>query len=151
MNLAAGLAGSGTTGDATGDVLSGVENVIGSNYADQFTLTLGAGWNVDGGVGNDTVHLATGSGTVTAAQLSGVLTHVEDIDFTASGVAGNLTIDASFIQNMVGAGNASHLTVNLDGNDTLATSGSYVQHTGAEYYFYSDAAMVNQVAQLTVA
>jgi hypothetical protein len=40
----------------------------------------------------------------------GVLSHVETIDFTASDVTANLTVDSNFIQSIVGAGNSSHLT-----------------------------------------
>ena len=149
MTLAA--TGSGTTGDAAGDSLSGIERVIGSSFDDQFTLTMGNGWSIDGGAGNDTVHLAAGSGTVTAAQLSGVLSHVEDIDFTSAGTTANLTVDASLIQTLVGAGNASHLTVNFDAGDTLnvAASAFYTQ-SGADYTFYTDVSHTTQIAQLTV-
>ena len=151
LDLEAG-GGTGSAGDAAGDVLTGITSVIGSGYDDQFTLALGQGWKVDGGAGNDTVHLVANSGVVTAAQLTGVLTHIEDIDFTASGTSANLTIDANFIQQIVGAGTASHLTINLDGNDTIAmANGIYYAHTGSDYTIYSDAAMTQVAAKLTVA
>jgi len=141
----------GTSGEAQGDVLSGIEAVIGSSYADQFTLSLGNGWSIDGGAGSDTVHLAANSGTVTQSSLTTVLSHVEDIDFTASGTAASLTISASFIQSLVGAGNASALTVNLDSNDTISVgAGAYYSQSGADYTFYSDAAHTTQIAKLTV-
>ena len=144
--------GTGSSGDANGDVLTGIEQVIGSAYNDQFTLALGNGWSIDGGAGLDTVRLAANSGTVTGTQLTGVLSHIEDIDFTSAGTAANLTVSASFIQSLVGAGNASALTINLDGNDTInIASGAFYNHTGADYTFYSDATMATQIAKLTVA
>ncbi|MDE2404209.1 MAG: hypothetical protein KGM17_05780 [Sphingomonadales bacterium] len=144
--------GTGTGGEANGDSLSGIEQVIGSSFDDQFTLTLGAGWTVDGGAGTDTVHLAAASGTVTESQLTGVLSHVEDIDFTATGTAANLSISASFVQSLVGAGNASSLTLNLDGNDTISVAaGQFYDHTGNDYTFYSDNTMTTQIAKLTTA
>ena len=84
--------------------------------------------------------------------MTGVLSHVEDIDFTSSGTAANLSVSASFIQSLVGAGNASALTVNLDGNDTInVAAGAFYTHTGADYVFYSDATKATQIAKLTVA
>ena len=81
-----------------------------------------------------------------------MLSHVEDLDFTSTSTAANLTVDASFIQSLVGAGNASALTINLDGNDTLSiANGAFYDHTGADYNFYSDASMATQIAKLTVA
>ena len=152
ITMTLGATGSGTTGDAAGDTLSGIEKILGSSFNDQFTLTLGNGWSVDGGAGTDTVHLAANSGTVTQTNLAGVLSHVEDIDFTSTGTSANLTVDANFIQTMVGAANASQLTVNFDGNDTLSVaSGSFYTHTGADYTFYADSSMTTQVAKLTVA
>ena len=144
--------GSGSSGDASGDVLNGISRVIGSSLDDHFTLGLGNGWSIDGGGGNDTVSLAANSGTVNQAQLASVLSHVGDIDFTGTNVSGDLTIDASFIQSVVGAGNGSHLTINLDGNDTLSiAAGAYSSHLGADYTFYSDSNMTTTVATLTVA
>lgn len=151
LDLAAS-GGTGSAGDANGDVLTGIEHVLGSGFNDQFTLALGNGWSIDGGAGLDTVKLTANSGTVTETQLTGVLSHIEDIDFTSAGTAANLTISASFIQSLVGAGNASALTVNLDGNDTLhVASGAFYNHAGADYTFYSDATMATQIAKLTVA
>ena len=151
ITLTLAASGIGSTGDASGDSLSGIEQVIGSGLDDQFTLTLGNGWSVDGGAGSDTVHLAAGSGTVSAAQLSGVLSQVEDIDFTSAGTSANLTVDASLIQSLVGAGNGSHLTVNFDAGDTLnVAAGAFYTQSGADYTFYTDASHTTQIAQLTV-
>ena len=152
LSLGAGGAGTGTAGDAAGDSLSGIEKVIGSALGDNFTLTLGAGWSLDGGAGNDTVALAANSGLIGTAQLTGVLSHVETLDFTSSNTSANLAVSASFIQSLVGAGNSSALTVHFDGNDTVSIAGgSFYDHTGNDYTFYSDSSLTTQVAKLTVA
>ncbi|MET0362858.1 MAG: calcium-binding protein, partial [Sphingobium sp.] len=153
IGLTLGATGSGTAGDASGDTLSGIEKILGSGYNDNFTLSLGNGWSVDGGAGNDAVHLAANSGSVTAANLMGVLSHVEEIDFTNSNVMANLTIDAAFIQSMVGAGTSSALTIKLDGNDSisLATVPNYSYDNAGHYILYDNSNPTQEVARLTVA
>ncbi|QAY79775.1 hypothetical protein ETR14_07260 [Sphingosinicella sp. BN140058] len=149
MNLASG--GSGSAGDAAGDSLSGIERIIGSGFGDDLTLSLGNGWSVDAGGGNDVVHLAAGSGTVSEANLAGVLSHVETIDFTSAGTNGNLAVDAGFIQSLVGNGASSHLTLDFDAGDTVSVAnGSFYNQAGNEYTFYSDATMTTEVAKLTL-
>ncbi|MFC3594432.1 calcium-binding protein, partial [Novosphingobium piscinae] len=143
--------GSGTLGDASGDSLSGIERVLGSAFSDDFTLTLGNGWSVDGGAGTDSVHFAANSGTIVESQLTGVLTNVEVLDFTSGATSANLTVSASFIQSLVGAGNASALTIDIDSNDNFAIgAGSFVDVQGSDYLFYSDASMSTQIAKMTV-
>lgn len=64
------MAGTGLGGDAQGDTLSGIENLIGSNFNDVLTgdsgsntFTLGAGDDVaQGGAGNDIFMLQSGGG-----------------------------------------------------------------------------------------
>lgn len=152
IGVTLGTGGSGTAGDAAGDTLTGIERVLGSAFNDGFALSLGNGWTLDGGAGSDSVALAANSGSISAAQLTGVLGHVETIDFTSSGTSANLTVDASFIQSLAGAGNASALTFHFDADDSLSVaSGANYQQVGNDYTFYSDSSMTTQVAQLTVA
>ena len=143
--------GTGSLGDASGDSLSGIEQVIGTSFDDGFTLNLSANWSVNGGAGYDTVTMANNSGSISASNLLGVLSNVDDIDFRGSDVQANLTIDANFIQSLVGNGNSSHLTVNFDGDDglTIDPSAHYAQN-GNEYTLYSDASMTTEVARLSV-
>lgn len=69
---------SNTGGDAAGDVLSGLENIIGSNYDDNFTGTSSAN-EINGGSGTDTVSYASSSAGVTVnLTLSGVQTSTGD-------------------------------------------------------------------------
>jgi hypothetical protein len=143
--------GTGSTGDAAGDTLNGIEYVVGSSNGDSFTVSQSQGWHVDGGAGNDTVTLANNSGSVTEADLLSFLTNVETIDFGGTNVQGNLTMDASTIQSLVGAGNSSHLIINLDGDDSLAISGAaFYTQVGSDYTFYSDGSHTTQIGQLTV-
>ncbi|MDR6149625.1 Ca2+-binding RTX toxin-like protein [Sphingomonas sp. SORGH_AS742] len=142
--------GVGTSGAANGDTLNGIERVIGTDYDDQFVLSLSGGISIDGGAGNDMVTLAPGSGSVTNTDLTSVLSHVEEISFTQNNVRANLTVDADFIRALAGAGNSSHLTLHTDGNDTL-TMGANVVQNGNEYTFYSDSSHQLQIASLTLA
>ncbi|WP_343525506.1 cadherin domain-containing protein [Sphingomonas sp.] len=137
---------------ASGDMLNGIERVIGTDYDDQFVLSLSGGISIDGGAGNDMVTLAPGSGSVSDTDLTSVLSHVEEISFTRNNVQANFTVDADFIRSLAGAGDNSHLTLHMDGDDnvTIATGANMVQN-GNDYTFYSDSSLQHQVASLTLA
>ena len=55
--------GTGTGGAAQGDTLSGVENQLGSNFADMLTGNIGAN-RLDGGAGDDTLNGGAGNDTL---------------------------------------------------------------------------------------
>ncbi|MEL0253176.1 MAG: hypothetical protein VW935_14710, partial [Novosphingobium sp.] len=58
---------------------------------------------------------------------------------------------AGFVQSIAGAGNASHLTLNIDGNDQISFSSDAVyMQNGNDYTFYSDTSMTQTVGQLTL-
>ena len=80
--------GAGTLGDANGDVLSGIENLVGSDYNDTL-IGDGAANVITGGAGDDTLNGAGGIDTVSYASAAG-------------GVTVNLA--SIFAQNTVGAG-----------------------------------------------
>ena len=80
--------GAGTLGDANGDVLSGIENLVGSAFNDTLTGD-GAANVITGGAGDDTLNGAGGIDTVSYAT-------------AASGVTVNLGLIVA--QNTVGAG-----------------------------------------------
>ncbi|HEX8415904.1 MAG TPA: hypothetical protein VF637_18770, partial [Sphingomicrobium sp.] len=83
--------------------------------------------------------------------LSSVLTNSENLDFTASGVDANLSIDAGFLQSIAGAGNASHLTLRMDAADTFTIDPTAtVTQNGSDYIFYSDSSMNTEVARMTL-
>jgi VCBS repeat-containing protein len=114
VNLGTGAAQSG--GDALGDTLSGIENVIGSGLAD--TLTGDAGDNVlTGGAGNDTLSGGAGNDTL----LGG------DGDDTLTGGAGDDTLDGGEgIDTAVYSGKASDFTIADDGTGHLVVTDTNV-------------------------
>jgi hypothetical protein len=60
-------------------------------------------------------------------------------------------MDSTVIQSLVGAGNSSSLTIDLDGNDSLSIgAGAFYTQVGNDYTFYSDAAHTTQTAHLSV-
>jgi VCBS repeat-containing protein len=124
LTLGAGLTGTGTGGEASGDTLSGIENVLGSGFSDSFLLTVGAGWSVNGGGDSDTVRFADNSGTVTNASFASVLSDVEVLDFTGSNVTANITITPQLLQSLTGDGTSSSLTMDFDAGDTLSVDPS---------------------------
>ena len=137
-----GTANSG--GDAQGDVLSNIENLTGSSFAD--TLTGDGGNNIlsggvgddrmDGGAGNDTVDGGSGSDsfTVNVGQGSDFLTGGEDkggtetdtldLDASKGGVSVNFTgsEQGSYSFEAGGAGSFLQMEVvsTTDGNDTIS-------------------------------
>ena len=106
MNLQTGL---GAGGDAQGDTLSGIENIIGSALADVLTGDSGANTLV-GGLGADVLN--GGAGTDTAdysSSAAGVTVSLE----TGSGAGGDAQGDAlSGIENITGSALADTLTGN---------------------------------------
>jgi Ca2+-binding RTX toxin-like protein len=130
ISLAGGI---GSGGDAQGDVLTNVEAVIGSNFADSLTGSatgneilagggndilegLGGGDYLDGGLGIDTASYLSSAGAVSVSLA------------TSSGIGGDAGGDALIgIENLYGSGGSDALTgdsvANLlfgaAGNDTL--------------------------------
>ena len=158
INLAAGTA---VGGDALGDTLTNIENLIGSGQDDMLTGDANAN-SIEGGYGNDIVNGGDGADTIYGSISSNVgsivaadgstqadllyggngndiiVTVVNDAGSTAFGEAGN---DKIQIVNGSAEGGAGMDTVTVtgagtayggDGDDTLNGSGSlYVLHGGA--------------------
>lgn len=108
--------GTGTLGDANGDVLSGIENLVGSAFND--TLTGDGGANVIvGGAGDDTLNGAGGIDTVSyATALAGVTVNLGSIVPQNTGGAGIDTL--SNFENILGSAFADTLTGD-GGSNTL--------------------------------
>ena len=76
---------SGAGGDATGDVFTAIEGVIGTNFAD--TLTGGSGAEtLDGGAGNDVVYGSLGADILTGGA------GTDTLDYSASSAGITLTL-----------------------------------------------------------
>lgn len=105
VNALSGIAvtinGVGTLGDANGDVLSSIENLIGSAFDDVMT---GDGGNnvIDGGLGNDIINGGAGIDTInylTAA--SAVTVNLSNAGVNTTGGAGSDTL--TNFENMIGS------------------------------------------------
>lgn len=100
VNLGAGSAGGG---DATGDALSGIENLIGSNSND--TLTGDGGVNrLEGGLGNDTLDGKAGADTMIGG--NGNDTYIVDVagdKTTETSAAGGIDLLKSSVTRTLGA------------------------------------------------
>lgn len=132
-----------TGGDAAGDTLSGIENLIGSSFADTLTgdalanlidggdgadvISAGDGNDtVIGGLGNDSIDGGTGADSITAG----------DGNDTVTGGLGNDTIFGGAGDDQITAGPDTATPVNLDFNWTLIgadetnLAGGVTQNTG---------------------
>ena len=140
--------GSGSGGDAQGDTLSGIENIIGSAFADVLTGDGGANTLV-GGAGPDALN--GGGGTDTADYSSSAMAVTVNL-LANSGAGGDAQGDTfSSIENIIGSAFADMLTGDtaantLDGrsgNDTLiggAGADALIGGAGTDTADYSSSA-----------
>ncbi|WP_282187867.1 calcium-binding protein, partial [Azospirillum sp. TSO22-1] len=118
-------AGTGTGGDAEGDRLSGIENLVGSRHADALTGDGGAN-RLDGGAGNDTLSGGGGADTLLGGAGDDVI--VADSTDRIDGGAGTDRVvftDAGGVRLDV-AGVAAEQVVGTDQADRLWASGGHV-------------------------
>jgi len=145
-NSGAGVLNTGSSalaGDAGGDLLTGMENLTGSAYAD--TLVAGTGSVIQGLAGNDTIHVSntalpgtvdggTGtdtvvisslsSGLVSLSSLANLLSNVEVLNIRADGVSTTAQFTSADIQHIVSNGASSALTVLASSGDVFSFSTS---------------------------
>jgi Ca2+-binding RTX toxin-like protein len=136
---------SGGEGSATGD--AGNDQF----FVDASSLVLGDAL-IDGGSGSDTVHV-TSTGTLSVLDIVNALTSVSTVNFEGAGVAAHLTditaADVTSILNASGPGNL--LTLAFDGNDTFSVqAGQYFTQSGNDYTFFSDVALTNEIARVSI-
>ncbi|MHC8301255.1 hypothetical protein [Pseudomonas sp. ZS1P83] len=118
ISVASG-AGTGLGGDAQGDQFSNMEWVIGSAYADRFTVNAGT-MGINGGAGND-VYIVDGTGVLNAIETAGG----GDDEVRTSQVSGSLGAEIERLTytgsgNFTGRGNAGDNIISGGaGNDVL--------------------------------
>jgi Ca2+-binding RTX toxin-like protein len=139
--------GTGNGGDAQGDTLNGVENLIGSNFADSLTGN-SLGNRLDGGASNDTILgdagsdtliggtginvLDGGAGSDTASYetaTAGVTVSIAAANGTAAGTG--LTDTLISIENITGSAFADQITGSSGSNTILAGAGDDAISGGA--------------------
>lgn len=129
--------GTGTGGDAQGDTLNGIENLVGSNSNDTLTGTAGDN-RLEGGNGNDTLAGGAGADVIdggSATDTAQYLTSASGVNVnltTGTGTGGDAEGDSlTSIENLVGSSQDDTLTGSTvanrleggGGNDTLSGGG----------------------------
>ena len=117
-------AGTGSGGDAEGDTLSGIENVIGSDHNDVLTgNSSGSGQNtLSGGLGDDTLIGAGGNDTLLGGAGDDSLTGAGGND-TLDGGDGNDTLDGGAGTDSL-SGGAGDDTILWDAGDSTVDGGT---------------------------
>jgi|GEM_PF-5021303 len=117
-------AGTGSGGDAEGDTLSGIENVIGSDHNDVLTgNSSGSGRNtLSGGLGDDTIIGAGGNDTLLGGAGDDSLTGAGGND-TLDGGDGNDTLDGGAGTDSL-SGGAGDDTILWDAGDSTVDGGT---------------------------
>lgn len=110
--------GAGVGGDAAGDTLTGIENLIGSNSGDTLFGDGGANLFIVGN-GNDAINGLGGSDTVSYANAAAFVT-ADLLNGTVTGGSG--TDSVSNIENIIGSIFADQITGN--GNDNILEGGA---------------------------
>jgi Ca2+-binding RTX toxin-like protein len=130
-------AGTGTGGDAQGDTLTAIENLIGSSFND--TLTGNAGANdLRGDVGDDVIRggvgadrIGGGAGVDTADYATSAVGVIIDLA-AGTGTGGDAQGDTLFfIENVTGSGVADRLTGDALANGLTGGGGDDTLHGGA--------------------
>ena len=164
VNLVTGLA----TGGGGNDVLSGIENLMGSNFDDTLTGNTLAN-DFDGGAGNDTLRGGAGDDTLIGGAGNDVLDggvgtgDWADYSQSTSAVSASLASGAALstsegsdtllgIENLAGGDFADQLTGNAGANRILGGGGNDTVTGGAgadTFWFYPPATAENNVDTIT--
>jgi Ca2+-binding RTX toxin-like protein len=118
--VAVTINGTGTLGDANGDTMVSIENLIGSAFNDTLVGD-GAANLIDGGAGNDTIDGGAGNDTITfATAASAVTVNIGNLGINVTGGAGSDSI--TNFENIIGS--AFNDTLTGDGNSNLIEGGA---------------------------
>lgn len=127
--VAVTINGTGTLGDANGDVLSAIENLIGSAFNDTLTGD-GAANLIVGGLGDDAIDGAGGVDTVSyAVAASAVTANLSNLGVNVSGGSGNDSLTS--IENLVGSNFNDTLTGDGGNNSFEGGAGADIMDGGA--------------------
>lgn len=117
-----------SSGDATGEIISNFENIIGSNFNDNLTGTSGNN-TIDGGAGNDTMAGGDGNDTYVVDSVGDVITEnagtdtvISSITYTLGTDFENLTLIGTAAIN--GTGNALDNVITGNGMTNVLTGGA---------------------------
>ncbi|MHC8370889.1 beta strand repeat-containing protein [Pseudomonas sp. MDT1-85] len=137
--------GTGVGGDAQGDVFSNFENISGTAFDDQFTVTA-ATMTFSGGLGND-IYIANGTGAVLVNELAGEgddEVRTNQVSYTLNAEVERLTYTGT--GNFTGRGNAGdNIITGGAGNDTLfggAGADQLIGGAGFDIASYADSGSV---------
>lgn len=131
------LSGTGLGGDAAGDVISNIENVIGSDYNDYITGS--AGDNIlTGGLGNDTIESGLGADTIDGGAGNDFLTYTSSnaavsVNLTTGAASGGHAAGDVFtgIEEVQGSNYADLLIGNASANRIIGGTGDDTIEGGA--------------------
>ncbi|MCV2873558.1 Hint domain-containing protein [Defluviimonas sp. WL0050] len=115
-----------TGGNATGDVLNSIEDVVGSNFNDTLTGSTGANY-IDGGAGADTISAGDGNDTVLGGEGNDTINAGAGNDSVSGGMgndsifggSGSDAIDGGGGADRIHGGDGADAILGGDGNDTI--------------------------------
>ncbi|MEM7470504.1 MAG: calcium-binding protein [Pseudomonadota bacterium] len=150
------LGGAGTDTISGG---GGADTLDGGAGADLFEIDASdladAGFEIEGGEGEDEVAVANGS--VTASDFDGILSNVEVLDFSAGDLTADLDLTTAQIQSWTDADNLLEIQIGTGDSVDLVEDPSFydVDSSVADQTVYTiydgtDFATANQIAQLSV-
>ena len=146
VNPLGGSTSTVTSGGLTDTIGDWISHLIGSNYADDFTITGGGSAVISGGLGNDTVHVSASNSSFGTYNFSGgndVITGHDGIsghinisnNISSSSITASLAVTQTFLAYPVGAdpyitGRLYDITFNITGVGSIKIEGQYAAHVG---------------------
>ena len=111
----------GTAGDAGGDTLINIENLVGSGFNDTLGASMSQTGFIDGGAGTDTVVISgLTAGSQSLSLLANLLSNVESLNIRADAVNSTVSMSAADIQNITSINSAPQLTILANNGDALS-------------------------------
>ena len=143
--------GTGQYGDAQGDTLSGIENLIGSNFADSLQGEHGVNNHFIGGAGNDSLYGVGGSDTLDGGAGNDTLFGGADADMLIGGTGNDTFVIAAgqasgdVIADFAGNGAAAGDTLVFEGYGAAAAGASFTQLNATQWQITSADGLIVEV------